>query len=84
MQYRVRLRLNTMKILFSREKEVFMQLFEHLGRDKLTDILLESSEAPYDYYIRSADLMLIDSGATMRQSARLQAAFCERKRPLCV
>jgi hypothetical protein len=48
---------------FPRVSEVFMlELFHHLGRDKLADILLAFSAAPYDYRAGWPDLIVIQSG----------------------
>lgn len=55
---------STLGSFFPRVKEVFMlELFEHLGRDKLADILLAFSAAPYDYRAGWPDLIVIQSGA---------------------
>lgn len=48
---------------FPRVKATFMlELFEHLGRDKLADILMAFSAAPYDYRAGWPDLIVIESG----------------------
>lgn len=55
---------STLKSFFPRVKENFMlQLFEHLGRNKLADILLAFSTAPYDYRAGWPDLIVIKDGA---------------------
>ncbi len=49
---------------FPRVKEAFMlELFDHLGSDKLADILLAFSAAPYEYRAGWPDLIVIQSGA---------------------
>jgi len=48
---------------FPRVKATFMlELFGHLGRDKLADILMAFSAAPYDYRAGWPDLIVIESG----------------------
>ncbi|TPG89830.1 VRR-NUC domain-containing protein [Pseudomonas caspiana] len=54
---------STLGSFFPRVKEAFMlELFEHLGRDKLADILLAFSAAPYDYRAGWPDLIVIKDG----------------------
>jgi hypothetical protein len=53
----------TLASFFPRVKQAFMlKLFEHLGRDKLADILLAFSAAPYDYRAGWPDLIVIRDG----------------------
>lgn len=57
-------RSSTLASFFPRVKEAFMlELFDHLGRDKLADILLTFSAAPYDYRAGWPDLIVIQGGA---------------------
>lgn len=54
----------TLKSFFPRVNEGFMlELYEQLGNDKLADILLAFSTAPYDYRSGWPDLILIKDGA---------------------
>lgn len=55
---------STLASFFPRVKEAFMlELFDHLGSDKLADILLAFSAAPYEYRAGWPDLIVIQSGA---------------------
>lgn len=55
---------STLASFFPRVKSSFMlKLFDQLGREKLADILLAFSAAPYDYRAGWPDLIVIQGGA---------------------
>lgn len=54
----------TLKSFFPRVNKRFMlELYEQLGNDKIADILLAFSAAPYDYRAGWPDLIVIKNGA---------------------
>ena len=54
----------TLRSFFPRVREDFvLELFEHLGREKLADILQAFAAAPYDYHAGWPDLIVIKGGA---------------------
>lgn len=54
---------STLASFFPRVKEAFMlELFDHLGSNKLADILLAFSAAPYEYRAGWPDLIVIQNG----------------------
>lgn len=56
-------RSSTLASFFPRVKATFMlELFEQLGREKLADLLMAFSDAPYDYRAGWPDLIVIEGG----------------------